>query len=71
MMCEAQNTANPDGFASILTKSQREILISKSDLGLNALAYGRDIQRAICNSRRRARVGITPTSPQISSLILS
>ena len=37
-MCEAQNTANPDGFASILTKSEREIRIPKSDLGLNALA---------------------------------
>ena len=35
---EAQNTANPDGFASILTKPQREILIPKSDSGLNALA---------------------------------
>ena len=37
-VCEAQNTANPDGFASILTKSEREIHIPKSDLGLNALA---------------------------------
>ena len=27
-----------NGFASILTKSQRKILISKSDSGLNALA---------------------------------
>ena len=37
-VCEAQNTANPDGFASILTKSEREIHITKSDLGLNSLA---------------------------------
>ena len=37
-MCEAQNAANPNGFASILTKSQRESHISKSDSGLNALA---------------------------------
>ena len=36
--CEAQSTANPDGFASILTKTEREILISKSDLNLDALA---------------------------------
>ena len=36
-MCEAQNTANPDGFASILTKSQHKILDSKSDSSLNAL----------------------------------
>ena len=33
-----KNTANPDGFASILTMPQRKILVSKSDLGLNALA---------------------------------
>ena len=32
------NAANPDGFASILTKPQREIRIPKSDSGLNALA---------------------------------
>ncbi len=37
-MCETQNAANPGGFASILTKPQREMLISKSDSGLNALA---------------------------------
>ena len=37
-MCEAQNAANPNGFASILTKSQHKILVSKSDLSLNALA---------------------------------
>lgn len=37
-MCEAQNAANPDGFASILTKLQQKILVSKSDSGLNALA---------------------------------
>ena len=33
-----KNTANPDGFASILTKPQRKILVSKSDSSLNALA---------------------------------
>ena len=38
MLGEAQNTANPYGFASILTKPQRKILIPKSDSGLNALA---------------------------------
>ncbi len=37
-MCESQNTANPDGFASILMKSEREIYIPKSVSGLNALA---------------------------------
>ena len=37
-MCEAQNAVNPIGFTNILTKSQRKILISKSDSGLNALA---------------------------------
>ena len=37
-MGEAQNAVNPDGFTSILTKPQRKILVSKSDLGLNALA---------------------------------
>ncbi len=41
-MCEAQNTANPVGFASILTKSQRKIRITKSDSDLNALAIGGD-----------------------------
>jgi len=38
---EAQNAANPDGFASILTKPQHKILIPKSDSGLNALANER------------------------------
>ncbi|MBR6572661.1 MAG: hypothetical protein IKK77_02975 [Clostridia bacterium] len=38
LVCEAQNTANPDGFASILTKTQRKIRVAKSDSGLNALA---------------------------------
>ena len=33
-----KNAANPNGFASILTKSQHKILVSKSDSGLNALA---------------------------------
>ena len=33
-----KNAANPIEFASILTKPQREILIPKSDSGLNALA---------------------------------
>ncbi len=39
-MCEAQNAANPIGFASILTKPQRKIRVSKSDSDLNALAKG-------------------------------
>ena len=37
-MCEAQNAANPDGFASIRAKPQHKILVSKSDSSLNALA---------------------------------
>ena len=37
-MCEAQNTVNPNGFTSILTKSKHKILVSKSDSSLNALA---------------------------------
>ena len=37
-MCEAQNAVNPNGFTSILTKSQHKILVSKSGLSLNALA---------------------------------
>ena len=38
LVCEAQNTVNPDGFTSILTKPQRKIFVSKSDSSLNALA---------------------------------
>ena len=37
-MCEAQNAVNPNGFTSILTKSQHKILVSKSDSSLNTLA---------------------------------
>ena len=37
-MSEAQNAVNPNGFTSILTKLQRKILVSKSDLSLNTLA---------------------------------
>ena len=37
-MCKAQNAANPNGFASILTKPQQKNLVSKSDSSLNALA---------------------------------
>ena len=37
-MCKAQNAANPNGFASILTMPQHKILVSKSDSSLNALA---------------------------------
>jgi hypothetical protein len=33
-----KNAVNPDGFTSILTKSQHKILVSKSDSSLNALA---------------------------------
>ena len=33
-----KNAANPNGFASILTRSQHKILVSKSDSSLNALA---------------------------------
>ena len=33
-----KNTANPCGFASILTKSQHKILVSKSDSSFNTLA---------------------------------
>ena len=32
---KTQNAANPNGFASILTKSQHKILVSKSDSSLN------------------------------------
>jgi len=38
VVCKAQNAANPNGFASILTMSQHKILVSKSDSSLNALA---------------------------------
>ena len=38
MLCEAQNAVNPVGFTSILTKSQRKILVLKPDSSLNALA---------------------------------
>ena len=47
-----KNTANPDGFASILTMPQRKILISKSDSGLIALAKEYEMEKikmtAIC-----------------------
>ena len=33
-----KNAVNPNGFTSILTKSQQEILVPKSDSSLNALA---------------------------------
>ncbi len=35
-----KNAVNPNGFTSILTKSQHKILVSKSDSGLNVLAKG-------------------------------
>ena len=38
-----KNGANPDGFASILTKLQRKIRVPKSDLGLNALAKEKEL----------------------------
>ena len=31
---QGKNAANPSGFASILTKSQHKILVSKSDSGV-------------------------------------
>ena len=35
---QGKNAVNPNGFTSILTKSQHKILVSKSDSSLNALA---------------------------------
>ncbi len=37
-----KNAVNPDGFTSILTMSQRKILVSKSDSSLNDLANPSD-----------------------------
>ena len=47
MIGKAQNAVNPDGFASILTKPQQKILVSKSDSSLNALAKQNNTQKII------------------------